>query len=117
MQLSAAVYTQLSDVEHEWNGLLTYDRHPKCREQMRAVLRPVIMAYRQAVPTARTQAREEISTAEAHSANSSKRASTPVSESARRGVLGALPQLLHAQTAAGMALAASRSTAELRLSH
>lgn len=24
--LSAAVYTQLSDVEHELNGLVTYDR-------------------------------------------------------------------------------------------
>jgi hypothetical protein len=24
--LAAAVYTQLSDVEHELNGLLTYDR-------------------------------------------------------------------------------------------
>ena len=28
-KLSAAVYTQISDVEQEINGLLTYSRHPK----------------------------------------------------------------------------------------
>ena len=28
--LSAAIYTQLTDVEKEWNGLLSYDRIPKC---------------------------------------------------------------------------------------
>ena len=33
--LSAAVYTQLADVESELNGLMTYDRHLKCAALLR----------------------------------------------------------------------------------
>ena len=40
--LSAAVYTQLSDVESELNGLLTYDRQLKCAPQLSAKLSPEI---------------------------------------------------------------------------
>ena len=35
LNLSALIYTQLTDVEHEWNGLLTYDRHVKCERALR----------------------------------------------------------------------------------
>jgi len=41
-RLSAAVYTQVSDVELELNGLLTYDRHLKCAELLRAELPPLL---------------------------------------------------------------------------
>ena len=34
------------DVEHEWNGLLSYDREWKCYPQLRDQLRPVILATR-----------------------------------------------------------------------
>ena len=40
--LSAAVYTQLSDVESELNGLLTYDRFVKCEAQLRIRLPAVL---------------------------------------------------------------------------
>ena len=33
--LSAAVYTQLADLESELNGLMTYDRHLKCPALLR----------------------------------------------------------------------------------
>jgi len=44
--LSACVYTQLTDVETEWNGLLTYDRLFKCDELMRHVAPEVLAARR-----------------------------------------------------------------------
>ena len=44
--LSAAVYTQLSDVETELNGLMTYDRHLKCEALLRQRLPAEIEAAR-----------------------------------------------------------------------
>ena len=44
--LSAAVYTQLSDVESELNGLLTYDRYVKCEAQLRQRLPAVLRKAR-----------------------------------------------------------------------
>ena len=44
--LSAAVYTQLSDVETELNGLMTYDRHLKCEALLRQKLPAEIEAAR-----------------------------------------------------------------------
>ena len=46
MGLSGAVYTQLSDVEQEWNGLLTYDRQVKCRDEWTRLVRPVLLETR-----------------------------------------------------------------------
>ena len=43
--LSAAVYTQLSDVETEVNGVLTYDRVLKCEGLVRAKLPPVLRLF------------------------------------------------------------------------
>lgn len=40
--LSAAVYTQLTDVEEEWNGLLSYDREPKCIDLLSRRVAPEI---------------------------------------------------------------------------
>lgn len=45
--LAACVYTQLTDVEAEWNGLLTYGRMPKCPELLPARLAAEIRAVRQ----------------------------------------------------------------------
>ena len=45
--LSAAVYTQLTDVEMEWNGLLTYDRVPKCEALLAQKVLPAIQRARQ----------------------------------------------------------------------
>ena len=42
--LSGAVYTQLTDVEQEWNGLIAYDRHPKCETTLGPALRRVLAA-------------------------------------------------------------------------
>ena len=47
--LSAAIYTQLSDVEHEWNGLLSYDREWKCQALLQSQLSPAILATRAAL--------------------------------------------------------------------
>ena len=49
LNLSAAIYTQLTDVEHEWNGLLTYDRTAKCEQalgwRLKQVLAEAASAY------------------------------------------------------------------------
>ena len=44
--LSACVWTQLSDVEAEWNGLLTYDRIVKCPELVQRMAAQVWAARR-----------------------------------------------------------------------
>ena len=47
-RLSAAVYTQLSDIELERNGLLTYGRRLKCGKQLRRELPPLLEQIRSA---------------------------------------------------------------------
>ena len=47
-RLSAAVYTQLSDIELERNGLLTYGRRLKCGRQLRRELPPLLEQIRSA---------------------------------------------------------------------
>ena len=44
--LSGAVYTQLTDVETELNGLMTYDRHLKCDDKLKRQLPPEIALVR-----------------------------------------------------------------------
>lgn len=44
--LAAAVYTQLTDVESEWNGLMTYDRVLKCGHEVRDRVVPAIVDVR-----------------------------------------------------------------------
>ena len=45
--LSACVYTQLSDVEAEWNGLLTYDRLDKCADTLPRLIASEVRAASQ----------------------------------------------------------------------
>ena len=47
-RLSAAVYTQVSDIELEVNGLLTYRRRLKCGRQLRRELPPLLEQIRSA---------------------------------------------------------------------
>ena len=47
--LSAVVYTQLYDVEEEWNGLLTYDRVHKCEKELTTIVAPQIREVRRAL--------------------------------------------------------------------
>ena len=47
--LSAVVYTQLTDVEAEWNGLLTYDREVKCEAELMARVAPLVREARRAL--------------------------------------------------------------------
>ena len=44
--LSACVWTQLSDIEEEQNGLLTYDRSPKCEAEIAQQVTPQIRRAR-----------------------------------------------------------------------
>ncbi|MBW3637109.1 MAG: glycoside hydrolase family 2 [Armatimonadetes bacterium] len=56
--LSAAVYTQITDVEREVNGLLTYDRVLKCDPKQIALanrLQYPVLAYREILPTSEKQ--------------------------------------------------------------
>ena len=57
--LSAAVYTQITDVETEMNGLMTYDRRLKCRPARIALanrLQYPSPTYREIVPTSENAA-------------------------------------------------------------
>ncbi len=57
--LSAAVYTQITDVETELNGLMTYDRRLKCRPARIAEanqFRYPVPTYREVVPTSENSA-------------------------------------------------------------
>ena len=47
--LSACVYTQLTDVEGEWNGMLTYDRVLKCGNLLSSHVAPAIANARRAL--------------------------------------------------------------------